>query len=355
MQAEQDNSSEQLSQQLPVKYIDQYVLDPLSVIVKLAILSKKIIGSKITIGSNVIYIQEAGIFQGLVRFVYKVRKDEIQFLYNPIEVASKNFLCKDMIKKYPRLKNLFTNAIDGLKNLVETYKQDVIFTHALFMYESLINNYLESLDNNAIYNPKLFKNDSVSIYYTKDLINDFSNVWTDDRITLVLNLFEFINKDSGYEKSIKCLEDLMNIIDNEIQEKVTQKNKQPNLSIEQTTQNKQLSVSNEPNNTTESNKQSETNKQLSVSIETNNTSETNKQSETINTSDQTTQSDQIEQKDNQQATNQEIMCETTALLPNSQPNIQENKISDTITKVSKSEHKKKKDKNNFFNAEFDNA
>ena len=40
----------------------KYILDPLSVIIKLVILSKKDIGTKISVSNNVIYIQEVGIF-----------------------------------------------------------------------------------------------------------------------------------------------------------------------------------------------------------------------------------------------------------------------------------------------------
>ena len=69
------------------KILEKYILDPLSVIIKLAVLAKKPVGSKITIDSNIVYIQEIGIFQGFVRFVYKINKDQIQYLYIPIELA----------------------------------------------------------------------------------------------------------------------------------------------------------------------------------------------------------------------------------------------------------------------------
>jgi hypothetical protein len=206
------------------KILEKYILDPLSVIIKLAILAKKPIGSKITIDSNIIYIQEIGIFQGFVRFVYKINKDQIQYLYNPIELASCKFLSDSYIKQYPKLKNLFKNAIKGIEKLIETYKQNIIFTHSLFMYESLIYN---NLSGNSLkdltdpdYNPFLFKSDSISDEYTKEIIDNFILVWTDERIKLVLNMIDFIDQDIGYEQSVKCLEDLMNIIDKEIQIKV---------------------------------------------------------------------------------------------------------------------------------------
>ena len=63
--------------------IDQhlYILDPLSVIIKLAILSNKIVGTKIYIVRNIIYFQDPGMFQGLCRYFLKTYpSQEIIFL-----------------------------------------------------------------------------------------------------------------------------------------------------------------------------------------------------------------------------------------------------------------------------------
>jgi len=196
------------------KLCEKYILDPLSVIIKLAILSKKQVGSKITIDSNTIFIQEVGVFQGFVRFVYKINKDEIQYLYNPIELASLKYLTVAYLKTYPTMKMLFKNAIKGIEKLIETYKQNIVFTHALFMYKTLIYNHLHE-------NPFLFISDSISSEYTNTIIDNFSTVWTEERINIVLNLIDFINKDTEYDRSIKCLEDFMIIIDKEIQFKTT--------------------------------------------------------------------------------------------------------------------------------------
>ena len=58
-----------------------FVLDPLSVIIKLAIISNKPIGTKICIDNNIIYLQEPGPFQALCRYVFKSNKTDIQYLY----------------------------------------------------------------------------------------------------------------------------------------------------------------------------------------------------------------------------------------------------------------------------------
>lgn len=72
--------------------IKSYILDPLSVIIKLAILSNKPIGTKLLIQNNVIYFQEPGPFQSIARMFYKTNKTDLQYIFNPLNVACLNFL-----------------------------------------------------------------------------------------------------------------------------------------------------------------------------------------------------------------------------------------------------------------------
>ena len=69
--------------------IKLFLLDPLSVIIKLAILSNKPIGTKLLIHNNIIYFQEPGPFQVLCRVIYKSNKTDLQYMYNPITPTEK--------------------------------------------------------------------------------------------------------------------------------------------------------------------------------------------------------------------------------------------------------------------------
>lgn len=288
--------------------IEKYILDPLSVIVKLAILAKKPIGCKIAINNNIIYIQEVGVFQSLVRYLYNNNKNDIQYLYNPIELACKNYLSKECVKIYPNIKNLFIDAIKGLEKLKETYSHNMIITHTLYLYCSIINNYLGEIFNNNLfiidditdhYNlnirnicfntwmnntqsekliKKLKSNDNLSINTNSNKSNkkqslsqyeddDNTNIKSSkkhdkidkiekdrdaqqpltssrvekvekvdkeeillkqsdtiqvmcERIKIILNMIDFIDKDTEYDKSVKCLEEFMTIIDQEIRNKI---------------------------------------------------------------------------------------------------------------------------------------
>lgn len=191
--------------------INKCILDPLSTIIKLTILSKKQIGSKISVYNNTICIQEIGIFQSLIRYIYNNNKIDIQYLYNPIELACANFLRKEYIIEHPTIKTLFINAQKGILSLIETYKKYTIIIHILYFYYNIISNYLGEK-----FNDKLFIKDNVSSIYNKELIEKMNLTWTQNRIKMVLDMIDFVDKDDGSNKSVKCLEEFMLIIDNEI-------------------------------------------------------------------------------------------------------------------------------------------
>jgi len=195
--------------------IHKYILDPLSTIIKLCILSKKNIGCKISVYNNTVIIQETGIFQSLVRYWYNNNKIDIQYLYNPIELACNYFLNEKISneKKNKYIKNLFIDAQKGLHQLIDTYKNYTLLIHSLYFYNNLISNYLDNKHND-----KLFIRDNLSNIYNKELVDKLNAIWTEERIKIVLDMVQFIDKDKGSTKSVKCLEEFMVIIDQEVYE-----------------------------------------------------------------------------------------------------------------------------------------
>jgi hypothetical protein len=116
----------------------QFILNPLSVIIKLSILSFKPICTKIHIQNNVIYFQEPGIFQSLTRYIFKSNKSHLQYLYYPIKIACNKYLTKEFIKKYPKIKYIFISAKNGIENLMKTYSSCALTTLCLKYYHVII-------------------------------------------------------------------------------------------------------------------------------------------------------------------------------------------------------------------------
>ena len=198
------NASSNLPENNTKINIKLFLLDPLSVIIKLAILGNKPIGTKILIQNNVIYFQEPGLFQSITRMFYNSNKTDLQYMYNPIHIACSTFLSKECIQKTPRLKSLFIFAQNGLKNLIETYKNCSIISLCLNYYYAIITNHVEQK-----YNDSIFYKDSITSYYTKELIDTLNDQWTQDKIKVILDLIAFLTHDTTASNNVKSLETIM--------------------------------------------------------------------------------------------------------------------------------------------------
>lgn len=189
-----------------------YILDPLSVIIKLAILSNKPVGTKICISKNIIYLQDPGPFQSFCRYIFSTNKTDIQYLYNPIQIACQNYLSNAAVVKNPKLKELFKCAQNGLIKLSDTYKNCSIIRLCINYYSSLIDNYMQE-----IYKEDLFKKDNMTSLYTSELTTFFNKLWTPDRITIILNLTTFLIGDENAAANVKSVETIMADIDKQVQ------------------------------------------------------------------------------------------------------------------------------------------
>ena len=181
-----------------------FVLDPLSVIIKLAIIGNKPVGTKILISKNIIYFQEPGPFQALCRVFFKTNKTDLQYMYNPIETACKQFLSKEFVKNTPRIKNLFTCAQNGIKRLIETYKANSIISLTLNYFNVIITNHVEQT-----YNESIFSKDGMSSLYTKELTDELFNYWSQEKIKVVLDIIAFLTNDKSASSNVKSLENIM--------------------------------------------------------------------------------------------------------------------------------------------------
>jgi len=190
-----------------------YILDPLSTIIKLAILSNKPINTKICIDKNVVFIQEPGPFQAFCRYMFNNNKTDIQYIYNPIEIACQTYLTTQSIQQNPKIKELFKCAQNGLVKLMETYKNCSVMRICLNYYYSLISNHLDEKHDKA-----LFRKDHLSSIYSSDLIEKLNKMWTQDKIKIVLNLTSYLSCNQNAETDVKSLETIMDGIDKTVRE-----------------------------------------------------------------------------------------------------------------------------------------
>jgi hypothetical protein len=188
-----------------------FILDPLSVIIKLAIIGYKKIGTKIFIHNNVVGLQEPGVFQSIVRFIFNNNKQDLHFLYNPIEFACKSFLTENNKNTRPGVVKLFECALSGLTKLKETYKNSPISILALDYYYVLITNYLYKP-----YNKKLFKPNDMTLCYSEEFIDIVNKLWTDVKIQAVTDLNGYLLSNDNSLDNSNCLEIFMRDVDSQM-------------------------------------------------------------------------------------------------------------------------------------------
>lgn len=196
----------------PNMYYPSFVMDPLSIIVKLAIVGKKPQKTKISIMNHSIIIHEPGFFQGIVRYYNNSTKQDLHYLEAPIEVACIQYIIG---KKYALQReliiSLFYNAVIGLEKLSETYKQDS-------MVVLCINHYINIIHNSISMNSMIANKDNSyhEKYYNNVFIEKMNHIWSPEKIDIVLRLADCIGKPKPSSGSVRSLETFIEDIDTEV-------------------------------------------------------------------------------------------------------------------------------------------
>jgi len=167
---------------------DRQILDPLTTMIKLALLGFKPMGTKLAIDNNRITYQEPTMFQGVWRWAYGNKRYELHHLLNPIIKAVKRYETNK-----PYIKLIFEHAVIGLDRLKSSYNNDSsVVTHSLDLYISIINNVMQEKDGNkkvnAVFNSVNEEEDG------KQAISIFKDLWSEEEIKLVANMIQQINK-----------------------------------------------------------------------------------------------------------------------------------------------------------------
>jgi len=132
----------------PNKEQADLILEPLQVMINLAVLGFCPIGTKININDNMLYLHQPTFTQGLWRWWEGDSKDDLYYLFHAIRRYYKWYKNEDN-KIYDYILDL---AKTGIKNLIKTYqkadKKSIL--HTLSLYNNILD-----LDT-----PDLFKTDS---------------------------------------------------------------------------------------------------------------------------------------------------------------------------------------------------
>ena len=188
-------------------YVNQekknYVIEPLTCIIRLGILAYKPKGTKLCIYDNSIFIQEPGLLQGTIRWISGNNRNDIHYLLSPINKAIIRYGKIDgEMKNY--LIHLFRLAIRGLLTLKMSYMRNNngnLTTHSIELYINKIKNFIDG--NYNIPDDELDERDK-----TYNLLN---TLWTNEQIEIVDNLFRECEKNSKDCNSyLRAIENIIN-------------------------------------------------------------------------------------------------------------------------------------------------
>ncbi len=179
------------------------ILDPLSCIIRLGLLTFKEKCTKISIANNKIYFQAPNILQGPVRWTFGDCRNDLHNLCNPIEKA---ILWYDPIEN-KCIENIFKLAIKGLTKLKHSYVMkntkvgdSNLVCHSISHYITLLQNRLNNVE-------------TITIEYDEYDNNYLKSLWKDEELTIIDNLFILANdkkkKGQEYTYSINAIEAIL--------------------------------------------------------------------------------------------------------------------------------------------------
>ena len=122
-----------------------FILDPLTCIIRLGILSFKEEGTKISIYQNKISYNDPNIFQGTIRWGYGDNRNDLHNLFKPILRSTQWYDLEDS-----NIKTIFSFSIKGLNKLKKAYSKNSIICHSIDHYIDIINKIKESDESHFI-------------------------------------------------------------------------------------------------------------------------------------------------------------------------------------------------------------
>ena len=174
------------------------IIDPISCIVKLSILSLYPKGTKVSVSNNGISFMDSTIFQGTIRFIQGDCREDLHNLFKPIQKSIEWFWNSENYGD--KLEELFVMSERGLENLKTCYEPNSTIQH--------------SLDHYILYLKHRNNFDKIEVVNEKNVVyNYLRNLWSLREINIIIQLFqEYSEKDNKEEKEniISIINDMTN-------------------------------------------------------------------------------------------------------------------------------------------------
>ena len=204
------------------------VLDPLTCIIRCAILAFKPHGTKISIQNNKINYHDPNFLQGTIRWTQGDKREDLHNIYNPILKSTQWYS-----KENKDIFNIFRLAKKGLEKLKNSYDKSSIISHSLELYINILNLFLngqnqcmkelyslpdiqveekqkvyglnseKNEENTTLKKEKSVEEDDNKIYKT------LKSLWNDTQISIVNNILQQVETDQNNSSEWLCSLDII--------------------------------------------------------------------------------------------------------------------------------------------------
>jgi len=181
-----------------------FIIDPFTCMVRLAILSFKPKGTKISILDNMIKYNDPHILQGTIRWSQGDNRDDLHNLYRPITKAIEWYQLED-----EKIKHIFGLSSKGIENLMYSYTGNSTVRHSLVYYKSIIDANL-NVNKEASVN----KEENFNKIYT-----ELKNLWNKNEINIINDILSEMEHKTEEEKQslINAIDSIINIKEKRVQ------------------------------------------------------------------------------------------------------------------------------------------
>ena len=180
-----------------------FIIDPFTCMVRLAILSFKPTGTKISIIDNMIKFNDPTILQGTIRWSQGDRRDDLHNLHGPIIKAIDWYDLNN-----DKIQHIFGLSSKGLENLMTSYTHNSTVRHSLVYYKSIIDNNLKEEKPNDV------KTDKFNKIYT-----ELKDLWNKNEINIINDILSEMEQKNEEEKHslINAIDSIINIKEKRVQ------------------------------------------------------------------------------------------------------------------------------------------
>ena len=177
------------------------ILEPLQVMIQLGILSFCPVGTKLSISSNILYLQEPSWTQGVLRWYMKDNKDDLYYLFQAIRRYFLWYKPADSAV----FKRILDVAVKGIKRLMLTYEKSekMSIKHTLTLYSNILN-----LDN-----PELFRDTTdISRVSIDNVFQNVTKLYNKKILSVVHNSFSLLEMETNQDNKWHIYNGLQEIL-----------------------------------------------------------------------------------------------------------------------------------------------